>query len=141
MIRLICFVILISLIVSPALVSSVDDHTLINETARNYMEAWYEGDAKKMKQCLHEKLAKRSLKTELAKGHNTLGFTSSKDMISYTRGGYGKQLWVEGIKIEVIVLDRYRNIASVLVKTPDYYEYLHMVKLDKGWVIINALYE
>ena len=94
-----------------------------------------------MKKTLHKKLAKRSVKTGLTKGNTTLGFTSNSDMISYTRGGYGKQLWVEGLKIEVKILDRYEHIASVVVKTPDYYEYLHMVKLDKGWVIINALYE
>jgi len=139
--RFICLLTFFSLTCSSALAKSVDDLALITETARNYMEAWYEGDAKKMKTSLHEKLAKRSLKTGLGKGSNTLGFTSASDMISYTRGGYGKQLWAEGVKIEITILDRHTNIASVLVKTPHYYEYLHMVKFEKGWFIINALYE
>ena len=33
--------------------------------------------------------------------------------------------------IEVIVLDYYKNIASVKVVTKDYYEYLHLIKTDK----------
>lgn len=141
MIKYISLVALFSFIIPAAYADSNDDIRLIRETAQNYMEAWYEGDAKKMKKTLHKKLAKRSVKTGLTNGNTTLGFTSNSDMISYTRGGYGKQLWVEGLKIEVKILDRYAHIASVVVKTPDYYEYLHMVKLDKGWVIINALYE
>ena len=139
--RFICLLALFSLTIPSVFAYGVDDSTLIAETARNYMEAWYEGDARKMKKTLHKKLSKRSLKTGLTKGNNTLVFTSASDIISYTRGGYGKQLWVEGLKIEVKVTDQHRNIARVLVKTPDYYEYLHMVKIEQGWVIINALYE
>ncbi len=36
--------------------------TAITETAMNYMEGWYQGDAKRMKASLHKKLAKRSLR-------------------------------------------------------------------------------
>lgn len=34
---------------------SVDDQTIIIETARNSMEAWYEDNAKKMKKTLQKK--------------------------------------------------------------------------------------
>jgi hypothetical protein len=62
-------------------------------------------------------------------------------MVGYTGGGYGANLWHDNLNIEVIVLDYYKNIASVKVTTPHYYEYLHLIKLKKEWVIINALYE
>jgi len=62
-------------------------------------------------------------------------------MVSYTRSGYGKQLWQKDLNIDVTVLDHHKNIASVLVVSPHYHEYLHLAKLDKSWVIVNALYQ
>ncbi len=41
-----------------------DEIAAIKKTARDYMEGWYQGDVQRMKNCLHEKLAKRSLKSE-----------------------------------------------------------------------------
>ena len=54
MIKYISLVALFSIIISAAYADSNDDLRLIRETAQNYMEAWYEGDAKKMKKTLHK---------------------------------------------------------------------------------------
>ncbi len=116
-----------------------EDITAIKQTARNYMESWYQGDTKRMESSLHKKLAKRSLKGNY--GEPGLRHTTASDMIRYTENGYGIKLWQEGHKIEVIVLDYYKNIASVKVIAPHYYEYLHLAKIDDKWVILNALYE
>jgi hypothetical protein len=43
--------------------------------------------------------------------------------------------------IEVIVLDYFKDIASVKIVTPHYHEYLHLAKVEKKWVIVNTLYE
>jgi hypothetical protein len=117
-----------------------NDISLIRETARNYMESWYQGDPEMMKKTLHKKLAKRSVKTGFD-GNSSLGFTTRTDMISYTRSGYGTRLWEQGHEIEVTVLDHHENIASVLVVSPHYHEYLHLARIDRRWVIVNALYE
>lgn len=112
----------------------------IRETATNYMKSWYQGDAKGMKASLHGKLAKRSLQS----GYDTekeLRRTTASDMISFTKSGYGKRLWQKDLNIEVLVLDYHKNIASVKIVTPHYYEYLHLAKTDNHWVIVNALYE
>jgi hypothetical protein len=138
--KLICLCVSMFLAAFPVFADNGEDLSLIKETARNYMEAWYQGDASKMKKSLHKKLAKRSVKTGFD-GNTSLGFTSASSMISYTRSGYGKQLWEENLDIKVTVLDQHDNIASVLVVSPHYYEYLHLAKTDNAWVIINALYE
>jgi Putative lumazine-binding len=93
-----------------------------------------------MKESLHKNLAKRSL-TSGNSDRKDLRLTSASDMISYTKSGYGKSLWTKDMNIEVIVLDYYKNIASVKVITKHYYEYLHLAKADKKWVIVNAIYE
>ena len=104
------------------------------------MEGWYQGDAKRMKTSLHKKLAKRSLQEGYG-NNRALRLTSASDMVAYTQHGYGTGLWQKGMQIEVIVLDRFKDIATVKVVTPHYYEYLHLAKPGDRWVIVNALYE
>jgi Putative lumazine-binding len=115
------------------------DISSIKKTATTYMNAWYQGDTRGMKTSLHKKLAKRSLKGMM--GENELRHTTASDMISYTQSGYGKHLWHKDLKIDVVVLDYFKDIASVKVTTPHYYEYLHIAKIEGKWVILNALYE
>ena len=116
-----------------------EDAGAIRETAMRYMVSWYEGDAAAMKASLHRKLAKRSLRGIF--GEPTLRHTSASEMVRYTINCYGKNLWREGARIHVYVLDHYKDIATVKVVSPDYYEYLHLAKIEGRWVIVNALYE
>ena len=119
---------------------NTDDLAAIKQTALNYMDSWYKADSKRMKQSLHKKLAKRSLQKSVS-GKKLLRQTSASDMVWYTRSGIGENLWYEDLKTEVVVLDYYEDIASVKIVTSHYYEYLHLIKLEGKWVIINALYE
>lgn len=111
----------------------------IRQTAMDYMESWYQGDAKRMKDSLHKKLAKRSLKGIW--GDNELRHTTASDMVSYTISGYGERLWQQDLNIKVVIIDCFNDIASVKVMTPHYYEYLHLAKMRSKWIIINTLYE
>lgn len=138
--RLISSIILLFLFVPTLRAENADELSAIKQTAFNYMDSWYKANSKMMKQSLHKKLAKRSL-IKSAGGKKTLRLTSASKMVGYTGGGYGANLWYDNLKIEVIVLDYYKDIASVKVITPHYYEYLHLIKIEKKWVIINALYE
>ena len=138
--KLISSIIFLFLFVPAIQAENSDEQSAIKKTALNYMDSWYKSDSKRMKLSLHKKLAKRSLQ-ESVSGKKLLRFTSASDMIWYTRGGYGENLWHENLNIEVVILDFYKDIASVKVITPHYYEYLHLIKIEKKWVIINALYE
>ncbi len=131
--------ILLIVFVSIAPAGSNDETLAIKKTAMNYMESWYQGDEKKMAESLHKDLAKRSLR--LTNGKLKLRHTKSRDMKYWTGQGYGKTLWRDTYKIDVTILDHNKGIASVKVVTPDYWEYLHLVKIDGKWLIINALYE
>ena len=42
--------------------------------------------------------------------------------------------------IEVEVLDVTHDIASALVRSEPYHEYLHLVRTGDGWKIANALW-
>ncbi len=138
--RLIFSTILLLTIASTVQAGNSDEIAAIEETAMNYMEAWYQGDARKMKESLHPELAKRSLREGYG-GKKELRLTTASDMYLYTKSGYGENLWRKHFNIEVVVLDYYKNIASVKVIAPHYMEYLHLVKFEGKWVILNALYE
>ncbi len=143
MYRIIFSIILLLMCATTVQAENADRLAAIKETAFNYMDSWYQGDKKRMKMCLHKKLAKRSLRY-FPSGKRDLRHTKRSEMVMYTGGGYGKDLWRENLNIEVIVLDFYKNIASVKVITPDYYEYLHLAKMndkENNWIIINAIYE
>ena len=132
--------VLLVLFLSTANAIGQDETAGITETALDYMEGWYQGDAKRMKASLHKKLAKRSLQAGYG-DKRALRLTSASDMVAYTQHGVGTGLWREGMQIDVIVLDHFKDIASVKVVTPHYQEYLHLAKTGDRWVIVNALYE
>ena len=132
---------IVFLLLMPAVnVYSQDETAGITKTALDYMEGGYQGDAKRMKASLHKKLAKRSLQPGSG-NKRELRLTSASEMITYTQHGYGQSLWREGMEIDVIILDRFKDIASVKIVTPHYYEYLHMARIGDAWVIVNTLYE
>jgi hypothetical protein len=41
---------------------------------------------------------------------------------------------------EVVVLDVFRDIATVMVRSAPFVECLHPARFDRGWLIVNALY-
>lgn len=132
--------VLISIMVSVATAESPDDMSAIRETAMNYMQSWYDGDAEMMTSSIHETLCKRHFRNAHDREKN-LRHISASEMISYTAGGYGKRLCREACDITVVILDHYQKMANVKVVSPHYYEYLHVVKMNGKWVIVNTLYQ
>ena len=122
-----------------AYAENAEEVAAIRSTALANIEAWYDGDADRMKASLHLKLAKRSLKGIF--GEPGLRHTSASDMIRFTQNCYGVGLRQQGQAIDVVVMDHCRSVASVKVISPHYHEYLHLAKIDGRWVIVNALYE
>ena len=45
-----------------------------------------------------------------------------------------------GRRIDVTVVDVHGNIASAVVDSDVYREYVHLVETDDGWKIVNALW-
>ena len=75
--RLISSIILLFIFLPIVQAENPDELSAIKETALNYMDSWYKGDSKKMKQSLQKKLAKRSLQ-ESVSGKKLLRQTSFK---------------------------------------------------------------
>jgi hypothetical protein len=113
------------------------DRDDVRATALDYFEGWYDGDAERMARALHPELVKRwAGDTEGVH----LGKTLDKSaMVTRTAEGGGSANRPEE-RIDVDVLDVYRDIATVVVRSPEYREYLHLVRTPQGWQIVNAFY-
>ncbi len=117
------------------------DSAAIVETALNYIEGWYEGNADRMSRALHPQLAKRIVRTNPETGESELGDMSAATLIGATEQGFGTRTPVERQQKDVTILDIYRNAAVVKVVAADWIDYLQVAKSNGEWVIINVLWE
>ena len=113
---------------------------LVRRAALDYFAGWYEADSARMDRALHDELVKRSFNAE---GRGTLGRPLNKvQMVELTHGGGGSDRGsTSQQEIEVEVLDVYRSTASVVVRSKDYHEHLHLGRTSDGWKIVNAFWE
>ncbi len=110
---------------------------LVTQAALDYFEGWYDGDVARMDRALHPELVKRWAGE---KEGTVLGPTRGKDfMLEATAGGGGREEG-SGQEIEVEVTDVHQDIASVVVRSTQYREYLHLVRTPDGWKIVNAFW-
>jgi hypothetical protein len=109
------------------------DHEAIRQTALDYFEGWFDGDAERMDRALHPELVKRCAGADLR-------LTTKDRMMTLTREGHGAEDAVDR-RLEIEVAGVYRDIASVIVHSAVYEEYLHLMRTPEGWRITNTLYE
>jgi hypothetical protein len=124
---------------TPANTQSTSDAELIKQTALDYIEGWYEGNAERMERALHPDLAKRIVRTD-DRGRNSLGQMSAMTLVQLTRA-HDSQTPKEKQQKDVTVLDIFNNAASVKIVASDWIDYLHMAKWRGRWVIVNVLWE
>jgi Putative lumazine-binding len=143
MMRRVCllFVILLAVAASQARAQSAAETAAIKQTALDYIEGWYEGNAERMERSLHPELAKRMVQTDPKTGVSRLNQMSAMSLVQGTRAGGGKNTPKERQLKDVTILDVFGNAASVKVVASDWIDYLHIVKHNGRWVIINVLWE
>lgn len=112
----------------------------IQQTALDYIEGWYEGNAERMERSLHPELAKRMVETS-SNGKSKLNQMSAMTLVQFTRRGGGKDTPAERQQKDITILDVFENAASVKIVASEWVDYLHMAKVNGRWVIINVLWE
>jgi hypothetical protein len=126
---------------APASQVSAEDAAAIRQTALDYIEGWYAGDAERMERAVHPELAKRIVTTDPQRGVSNFGHMGAMQLVQGTRTGYGKQTPKENQLKDVTILDVYRNAASVKIVASEWIDYLHVVKWNGSWKIVNVLWE
>jgi len=127
-------------VVSNANAQSAGDAAAIKQTALDYIEGWYEGNAERMERALHPELAKRIVRSN-QQGNSRLDQMSAMSLVQGTKRGGGKTTPAEKQQKDVTILDVFENAASVKVVASDWVDYLHMAKFNGKWVIVNVLWE
>lgn len=115
------------------------DSAGIRKAALDYIEGWYTGDGARMERALHPELAKRMAYTE--RGRSRLIQMTAMTLVQSTRAGGGSEIAASDRRDEVKILDIYGNTASVRVNAATWIDYMHMVKWNGEWKIINVLWE
>lgn len=133
-------VLFLFVIATHANAQSPADASAIKQTALNYIEGWYEGDAERMERALHPELAKRIVRTN-QEGNSRLEQMSAMTLVQGTKRGGGKNTPKEKQQKDVTILDFFENAASVKVVAFDWIDYLHIAKSNGKWVIVNVLWE
>jgi Putative lumazine-binding len=121
--------------------ASPADAAAIKQTALDYIEGWYEGNAGRMEHALHPELAKRIVETNPQTGRSRLSQMSAMTLVQGTRAGGGNKTPKEKQQKDVTILDVFERAASVKVVAGDWVDYLHMAKSNGRWVIVNVLWE
>src|SRR5687768_3217996 len=101
-------------IVPAASAQTASDSSAIRQTALDYIQGWYAGDAARMERALHPELAKRIVRTD-ANGNLRLDQQSAMTLVQGTRNGVGTRTPQANRRDEVRILDIFRNAASVRV--------------------------
>ena len=119
---------------------STADSVAIRQTALDYIQGWYTGDAVRMERALHPELAKRIVRSDTL-GNFRLDQQSAMTLVQGTRNGYGKSTPEADRHDDVRILDIYRNAASVRIDASDWIDYLQLAKWRGRWGIVNVLWE
>lgn len=120
---------------------SATDSAAIRQTALDYIEGWYTGDAVRTERALHPELAKRIVRSEPASGRSRLDHMGAGQLVQYTRERRGATTPPEQRRTEVRILDIFEQAASVRVDAHGWIDYMHLGKVDGHWKIINVLWE
>lgn len=116
------------------------DSLSIKQTILDYAQGWYTGNAELMARSLHPKLAKRVLLAD-ANGALMLNEMTASELVENTRLGKGKTLPPKQQVADVTILDVFGNIATAKLQMRRRTDYLHLLKEDGTWRIINVLWE
>jgi len=102
---------------------SEEDLAAIKQTALDYAESWYEGNAEKMERALHPDLAKRIVRAD-SQGRSRLDQMGAMALYQGVRTGFGKNTPKEKQFKDVTILDVFDNTASVKLVMSDWIDYI-----------------
>lgn len=117
------------------------DKAAIKQAALDYFLGYYEGSAEREERAMHPELIKRGYIILQQTGKAVLRGIGKSAMVEYSRAGFGKKQAADKGEIKVKIFHVFRNTASALVVSNHYHDYIHLVKGDGKWQIVNVLWE
>jgi hypothetical protein len=118
---------------------SADVEAAIRKAALDYLEGWYEGDAARVERALHPDLVKRRVETHGGSGR--LVEMTAASLVGVSRTGAGRKTPQERRRSEVRILDVVNDSATIRVDAADWIDFIHLVRWNGEWKIVNVLWE
>jgi hypothetical protein len=117
-----------------------EEKAAIKQTAMNYIEGSFSGDAERMAEAVHPELNKVIPVTLPQTKTTMLNYSPAGFLIEGTQAKLGL---VDEDKrdIQFKILDLQNEIAMVEVLSSMYYDYLQLAKLNGQWKIVNVLWK
>ena len=112
------------------------DVEAVTRVATEYFQSWFAGDGERMRATLHPALAKRTPEEPGAESL-VLHEDPTETLVRDTASGEGTRFDPQQ---DVTVLDVFRDIATVMVRSEPFVEYLHLGRFGNRWLVVNALY-
>lgn len=118
------------------------DSIAIKQAALNYIESQHQPNPAQMERALHPRMVKRTFWNDKATGKDYVRETTTESMVllaeSYNKKG---DKFPAVPKKEVKFLDISERTASLKLIADEWIDYMHLVKLNGAWKIINVLWQ
>ncbi|NUO72590.1 MAG: hypothetical protein HOQ10_07725 [Frateuria sp.] len=119
---------------------SAADRAAIAQTALDFEESWYAGDAARMARALHPRFVMRHVGTDPHSGASILTQDiGAQQLIELTREGKGK-VAPDRQRHDVTVLDVFANAATAKIVAWYGVDYLELALWNGRWVVVNVLW-
>ncbi len=121
---------------------TAQDSLDIKQAALDYIESQHVSNAKQMERALHPRMVKRTFWKDKATGKEYIRETTTEYMILLAES-YN----IKGDKFPVVpkkdvrLLDVSEKTASVKLIADEWIDYMHIVKLNGAWKVINVLWQ
>ncbi|MBS9461326.1 nuclear transport factor 2 family protein [Flagellimonas sp. 389] len=121
---------------------SQKDSIDIKQVALDYIESQHNVNPEQFERAAHPRMVKRTFWTDKKTGKEYLRetFTDAMILLAETYNQDGSK-FPENPKKEIIILDIYDKTASVKLIADDWIDYMHIVKLNGKWQLVNVLWQ
>jgi hypothetical protein len=121
---------------------TAQDTLEIKRAALGYIESQHNMNPKQMEEALHPRLVKRSVfKDKTTKKEYISEYFAENMIILAEKYNVKGDKFPKNPKKEVILLDVSAKTASVKLIADDWIDYMHIVKVNGAWKIINVLWQ
>ena len=118
------------------------DSLAIKQVALDYIESQHNVAPKQFKNAAHPRMVKRTFWTNKTTGKEYLRETFRDAMILLAETyNVDKDKFPKTPKKEVIILDVLDKVASVKLIADDWIDYMHIIKLNGKWQLVNVLWQ
>ncbi len=138
----ILFYLVFFLFAGTSIAQTKEDSLAITRAALDYIESQHVPDAAQMERALHPRMVKRTVWKDKGTGKDHVGETSTEYMIllaeSYNKKG---DKFPSSPRKDVKLLDVSTRTASVKLIADEWIDYMHLVKVNDIWKVINVLWQ